>query len=161
MVSPASLFEVETAGLHGRSSWPADRPAQPGAIKQQAVRRADLLFASEILRSLRDGLTPAQRVLECSGFVEHWMIASRDDVYLLEGTVWRLPFSLSRIATPLLAIDPLAGWVRTVDEWLTISPCLNSVATAVQPTAIADRAARWLEGQLEPGDCGEGRITQN
>jgi len=161
MVSSTSLFETETAGLHGRTSWPADRLERPGVIKQRAVRRADLLFASEILRSLREGLTPSQRVLECSGFVEHWTVASRDDVCLLEGTVWRLPFSLSTIATPLLAIDPLAGWARTVDEWLTISPCLNSVATPIHPTAIADRAARWLERQLQPDDCGEGGITQN
>jgi hypothetical protein len=87
------------------------------------------------------------------------MIESREDVCLLEGTVWRLPVSLSTIATPLLAIDPLAGWARTVDEWLTIRPCLNSVATAIHPIAIADRAAQWLERQLQPDDCGEGELT--
>jgi hypothetical protein len=128
---------------------------------QRPSSRADLLFASEILRCLRDGLTPPQRALECSGFVEHWMIVARDDVCLLKGTVWRLPVSRHKLATPLLAIDPIAGWARAVDEWLTIRPCLGWVAAGIDPDGVADLAARWLERQLRAADRETDGIRQN
>ena len=111
--------------------------------------RADLLFASEVLRSLRDGFTPSPRALEWSGFVERWMVVIQDDVCLLTGTVWRIPLSLNVLATPLLAIDPAAGWALTVGEWLTIgTPRLDLAAAGIHPEAVADRAAGWLERKL-------------
>jgi hypothetical protein len=146
MIEQRSLYEIEkaTKPLEGTSRaigerWPA--------------RRADLLFASKILSCLRGGSTPSQRMLECSAFVEYWMIVARDDVCLLKGTVWRLPVSRNTLTTPLLAIDPVAGWARAVDEWLTIRPCLDLVATGIHPDGVADRAARWLERQLQAEDC--------
>jgi hypothetical protein len=112
------------------------------------------LFASKILRSLRDGWTPSKRVLECSGFVEQWMIVAQDDVCLLKGTVWRLPVSRNVLTMPLLAIDPVAGWARALDEWFTIGPGIDLFAAGIHPDGVADRAARWLERQLrvEDGD---------
>jgi hypothetical protein len=120
-----------------------------GIGAQCSDRRADLLFAAEVLRSLREGLTPPPRALERSGFVEHWMVVTQDDVCLLTGTVWRLPLSLGVLATPLLAIDPTAGWALAVGEWLTIgTPRLDLAAAGIHPEGIADRAARWLERKL-------------
>jgi hypothetical protein len=116
-------------------------------------RRADLLFASEVLRSLREGYRPSPRALESSGFVEHWMVVTQDDVCLLTGTVWRLPLSLGVLATPLLAIDPTEGWARAVGEWLTIgTPRLDLAAAGIHPDGVADRAARWLNRRLGAED---------
>jgi hypothetical protein len=126
-----------------------------GIGEQRPARHADLLFASKILRSLREGWTPSQRVLECSGFVEHWMIVAGDDVCLLKGTVWRLPVSRNLLATPLLAIDPVAGWARALDEWFTIAPDLDLFAAGIHPDGVADRAAQWLERQLRAEDCAD------
>ena len=165
MFSQTSVPEVETAaGLHESSScatWSDPRLPLSGIGEQRPASRADLLFAAKILCGLRDGLTPSQRVLEYCGFVEHWLIGARDDVYLLTGTVWRLPFSRNALAKPLLAIDPVAGWARTVDEWLTIRPCFNLVATGIDPDSVADRAARWLEGQLRADDCDNDGLRRN
>jgi hypothetical protein len=151
-----SLYEVETvAKFHeGASSATSSDTTLSllGIGKQWPARRADLLFASKILSSLRDGSIPSRRVLEYSGFVEHWMIVTRDDVCLLKGTVWRLPVSQNMLTTPLLAIDPVAGWARAVDEWLNIGPRHDLVATGIHPDGVADRAARWLERQLRAED---------
>lgn len=163
MVRQTSLYEVETS-LHECSSgamWSDTRLSLSGIGGRRPASRADLLFASEILRGLRDGLTPPRRMLECSGFVEHWMIVARDDVCLLKGTVWRLPFSRSLLTTPLLAIDPVAGWARAVDEWLTIGPCFDFVAAGMHPDSVADRAMRWLEGQLRTSDCDNHGLRNN
>jgi hypothetical protein len=116
-------------------------------------RRADLLFAAEALRALRDGFTPSPRALEWSGFVEHWMVVIQDDVCLLTGTVWRLPLQLNVLATPLLAIDPSAGWALALGEWLTIgTPRLDLAAAGIHPEGVADRAARWLQRKLAAED---------
>jgi hypothetical protein len=141
------LCRQETELARAGASWPSDIAAG------WHERRADLLFASEVLRSLRRGSAPSPRALECSGFVEHWMVATQDDVYLLIGTVWRLPLSRNALATPLLAIDPVAGWARVVGEWLTIeTPCLDLATAGIDPERVADRAARWLERKLGAGD---------
>jgi hypothetical protein len=165
MVSHTSLYEVETAaGSHERSSratWSDTQLLLSGIGGRRRASRADLVFASEILRRLRDGLRPPQRVLECSGFVEHWMIVARDDMCLLMGTVWRLPFSRNMITTPLLAIDPVAGWARAVDEWLTIGPCFDLVATGIHLDSVSDRAARWLDVQLRAGNCDDDGLSHN
>lgn len=164
MISRTSLYEVETAvSLRELASCAAgsDTSQVPGIGGRKLASRADLVFASEILRRLRDGLTPPQRVLECSGFVEHWLIVTRDDVCLLKGLVWRLPFSRSVITTPLLAIDPVAGWARAVDEWLTIGPCFDLVATGIHPDSVADRATRWLEHQLRADNCCDYKPSHN
>jgi hypothetical protein len=111
--------------------------------------KTDLLFASEVLRSLREGFTPSPRALEWSGFVEHWTVVIQDDVFLLTGMIWRLPLSLNVLATPLLAIDQVEGWALVVGEWLTIgSPLLDLAAAGVHPEAVADRATRWLGRKL-------------
>jgi len=124
-----------------------------GFGERWSKHRDDLLFASEVLRCLRSGSTPSLRVLEWSGFVEHWMIVADDDVCLLTGTLWRLPLSRYVLATPLLAIDPVAGWARVVGEWLTIgAPRLDLGAAGIHPEGVADRAARWLERQLRDED---------
>ena len=154
MISQIPLCEIETAvSSHERPScatWSDTGRSSLAIGGQRAASRADLLFASEILCRLRDGLKPSPRMLECSGFVERWMIVARnDDVCLLKGTVWRLPVSRSMLTTPLLAIDPVAGWARAIDEWLTIGPCFD----LVHPDSVADRAARWLERQLRVDDC--------
>jgi len=121
--------------------------------------RADLLFAAEVLRCLRDGFTPSPRALEWSGFVEHWMVVTQDDVCLLTGTVWRLPLSQNVLATPLMAIDPSAGWALAVGEWLTIgTPRLDLAAAGIYPEGIADRAARWLNRKLGVEDKSEDPI---
>jgi hypothetical protein len=165
MVSQKSVSEVGTAaGLHERSSCATQSDTKlqlPSIGEQRPASRADLLFAAEILCCLRDGLTPSQRVLEYSGFVEHWFVGARDEVYLLKGTVWRLPFSRIALSMPLLAIDPVAGWARTVDEWLTIRPCVDLVATGIDPDHVADRAARWLERQLRADHCDNEGLRRN
>ena len=154
MISQTPWCEVEMAiGSRKRSSYANCSDTGPsflGVGGQTIASRADLMFASEILRRLRDGLKPSRRMLECSGFVERWAIVVRDDdVCLLRGPVWRLPVSRSMLTTPLLAIDPVAGWARAVDEWLTIGPSFDPV----HPDNVADRAARWLERQLGMDDC--------
>jgi hypothetical protein len=165
MISQTSSYEVETAAgsreLSSCATWSDTRLALSGICGRKLASRADLVFASEILGRLRDGLTPPQRMLECSGFVEHWLIVARDDVCLLKGMVWRLPFSRSMLTTPLLAIDPVAGWARAVDEWLTIGPRFDLVATGIHPDSVADRAARWLERQLRSDDCGQDGLAHN
>lgn len=165
MVRQTSLHEVETrARSHERTScatWCDARLSLSGIGEPKPTSRADLLFASEILRCLRDGLTPSQRMLECSGFVEHWMIVAGDDVCLLKGTVWRLPFSRNMLTTPLLAIDPVAGWARAVDEWLTIGPCFDLVATGIHPDSVSDRASRWLERQMRADNCDDVGLSHN
>jgi hypothetical protein len=162
MTGQRSLYDVETpAKCHGETSCATWFDTRLGLGEQWPARRADLLFASKILGCLRDGSTPSQRMLECSGFVEHWMIVARDDVCLLKGTVWRLPVSRNTLTTPLLAIDPIAGWARAVDEWLTIGPCLDLVAAGIHPDGVADRAARWLERQLRAEDCDNYRLSRN
>jgi hypothetical protein len=90
------------------------------------------------------------------------VIVANDDVCLLTGTVWRLPLSRNVLATPLLAIDPVARWERVVREWLTIgAPRLDLVAAGIYPEGVADRAARWLERQLRAEDCDNGRLRQD
>lgn len=157
MFRQRSFYGLETVGKSAEgwscATWPDTRFSFLGIGEERPASRADLLFASEILRRLRDGLTPSQRVLECSGFVEHWMIVARDDVCLLKGLVWRLPISRNTLTTPLLAIDPVAGWARALDEWLTIGPRLDLVAAGIHPDGVADRAARWLEHRLRGEDC--------
>jgi hypothetical protein len=156
MIGQRSLYEVETAAKsHEGASCAMSSDTTLSLLgigEQWPARRADLLFASKILSCLRDGSIPSQRVLEHSGFVEHWMIVARDDVCLLKGTVWRLPVSRNTLTTPLLAIDPVAGWARAIDEWFTVGPCLDLVATGIHPDGVADRAARWLERQLQAED---------
>jgi|SRR5664279_2422934 len=165
MISETSLYEVETAAssrqLSSRAPWSDAGLVLSGVGGRRLASRADLVFASEILRRLRDGLTPPQRMLECSGFVEHWLIVAEGDVCLLKGMVWRLPFSLSMLTTPLLAIDPVRGWARAVDEWLTIGPRFNLVTTGIHPDSVADRAARWLEMELRAGNCDDDGLSHN
>jgi hypothetical protein len=165
MIGQRSLYEVETAAKshEGAScaTWSDTAPSFLGICEPWPAKRADLLFASKILSCLRDGSIPSRRVLEHSGFVEHWMIVARDDVCLLSGTVWRLPVSRKMLTTPLLAIDPVAGWARAVNEWLTIGPRLDLVATGVDPDGVADRAARWLERQLRADDLNDDCPSRN
>jgi hypothetical protein len=160
------LYTLETVGeFHqGESDAVRRNSKQPlyGFGERWSKSRADLLFASEVLRRLRGGSTPSLRVLEGSGFVEHWTIVANDDVCLLTGTVWRLPLSRNVFATPLLAIDPDAGWARVVGEWLTIgAPQLDLVAAGIYPEGVADRAARWLERQLRAEDCDNDSLRQD
>jgi hypothetical protein len=90
------------------------------------------------------------------------MVVTQDDVCLLMGTVWRLPLSRTALATPLLAIDPVAGWARAVGEWLTIGvPRLDLAAAGIQPDWVADRAARWLERKLYADDNDRDAIRRN
>lgn len=164
MVGQRTFYKPETvAKAHEGPSCATPTDAKLsflGIGEQWAVRRADLMFASEILRCLRDGLAPSQRVLECSGFVEHWMIVTQENVCLLKGTVWRLPVSRNTLTTPLLAIDPVAGWARALDEWFTIQPCFDLVAAGIHPDGVADRAARWLERQLRAEECDSDRFER-
>ncbi len=160
------LYTIETvATLFEGGSCAARRYGkQPlfGLGERWSKSRADLLFASEVLRCLRGGSTPSPRVLECSGFVEHWMIVVHDDVCLLSGIVWRLPLSRNVLTTPLLAIDPAAGWARAVGEWFTIgSPHFDLVAAGIHPEGVADRAAQWLERQLRAEDCDNDCLRQD
>jgi hypothetical protein len=125
---------------------------QENALGSRAAvieRRPNLLFAAKLLRSLRGGSMPPPSALEWSGFVENWTVIVADDVCLFTGIVWRLPLRRQALVTPLLAIDPSAGWARAFDEWLTIGdPSVNLVTTGIDPEGIADRAALWLERQL-------------
>jgi hypothetical protein len=89
------------------------------------------------------------------------MIVAREDVCLLKGTVRRLPVSRNALMTPLLAIDPVAGWARAVDQWFTIRPCLDLVAAGIHPDGVADRAARWLERQLRAEECDDDCLGHN
>jgi hypothetical protein len=115
--------------------------------------RTNLVFAAKLLRCLRDGSTPPPGALEWSGFVEHWAVITQDDVCFLTGIIWRLPLRRQSLATPLLAIDPAAGWARAIGEWFTIgAPCASLVATGIHPEGVSDRAARWLARQLGPDD---------
>ncbi|NPU66325.1 hypothetical protein HL667_15075 [Bradyrhizobium sp. 83012] len=117
------------------------------------VSRANLVFAAKLLGCLRAGTSPPPSALEWSGFVEHWTVIIRDDICVLQGTVWRLPLCQESLATPLLAIDPAAGWARALSEWLTIGAPHESTGTAgLRPELISDRAARWLEYQLNPAN---------
>jgi len=166
MDTQTALYTNETVGkfLEGGSCAARRCSKLPlyGFGKGGSERRADLLFASEVLRCLRGGSTPSPRVLEWSGFVEHWTIVAQDEVCLLTGIVWRLPLSRNVLATPLLAIDPAAGWARAVGEWLTIgAPQLDLVAAGIHPEGVADRAARWLERQLRAEDCDDECLRQD
>lgn len=115
--------------------------------------KANLVFAARLLGCLRTGTSPPPSALEWSGFVEHWTVIVRDDICVLEGTVWRLPLCQGSLAAPLLAIDPAAGWARALGEWLTIgAPHKSTGAAGLRPELISDRAARWLEHQLAPAD---------
>jgi hypothetical protein len=151
------------------STSPSMRRSVGGCHKGQAVRyselshcgigkrwptsRADLLFASEVLRRLRGGSLPSRRELEWAGFVECWTVLVHDDLCWLTGTVWRLPLSRQVLVAPLLAIDPTAGWARAVGEWLTIeAPRLDLPVASVDPELVADSAASWLERQLRVQD---------
>lgn len=117
------------------------------------VSKANLVFAAKLLGCLRTGTSPPPSALEWSGFVEHWTVVIRDDICVLEGTVWRLPLCQGSLAAPLLAIDPAAGWARALGEWLTIGvPQESAGAAGLRPELISDRAARWLEHQLDPAD---------
>ena len=100
-------------------------------------------------------------MLERYAFVEHWMIWVGNDVCWLKGTVWRLPVSRSVITTPILAIDPAAGWARAVDEWFTIGPCINLIGARCQPEGVTDRAERWLDRQLRADDIDTESSSQN
>jgi hypothetical protein len=133
-----------------------------GKCPQCRDGRFGLLFAAEILRHLRGGSAPPARALEWAPFVDHWSIVANDDVCLLTGTAWRLPLSRKALETPLLAIDPVAGWARTVDEWFTIgTPRADFVAAGLYPEQVARRAALWIERQIgghdrivnEPAHC--------
>jgi hypothetical protein len=166
MGTQTALYALETVGeFHEEGSYAVRRYSKQrlyGFGERWSKSRADLLFASEVLRCLRGGSRPSMRVLEGSGFVEHWMIVANDDVCLLTGTVWRLPFSRNMLATPLLAIDPDAGWARVFGEWLTIgAPRLDWVAAGIYPEGVADRAARWLERQLGAEDCDKDCLRQD
>jgi hypothetical protein len=128
-------------------------PMRSGRGAGWSEPRTDLVFAAKLLRCLRGGSMPPPSALEWSGFVEHWTVIARDDVCFLTGIVWRLPLRRHTLETPLLAIDPVAGWARAVGEWLTIGvPCIDPVASGIHPEGVADRAARWLERQLGPDD---------
>jgi hypothetical protein len=133
---PSEIFNARDPMLSGRGAGGAEP-------------RTDLIFAAKLLRCLRGGSMPPPSALEWSGFVEHWTVIARDDVCFLTGIVWRLPLKRHTLETPLLAIDPAAGWARAIGEWLTIGvPCIDPVAAGIHPEGVADRAARWLERQL-------------
>jgi hypothetical protein len=124
--------------------------------------RTNLIFAAKLLRCLRGGSVPPAGALECSGFVEHWTVIADDDVCLLTGVVWRLPLSRHTLTTPLLAIDPTAGWARAIGEWLTIgAPCVDLAAAGMHPDGVAERAARWLERQLQPAGGNSHAAAEN
>lgn len=110
----------------------------------------DIAFAALILARLRNGGRPGPRALEQAPLIERWAVTARDQIFELTGIVWRLPLSRSLFAGPLLAIDPGAGWARTLDEWVVISDprsacCVDSIA----PDEVARRAAAWLRRQLD------------
>jgi hypothetical protein len=143
VAEPGEMFQARDRNRSGRSAgW--------------SEARTDLVFAAKLLRCLRGGSMPPPSALEWSGFVEHWTVIARDDVCVLTGIVWRLPLRRHTLETPLLAIDPAAGWARAIGEWFTIGvPCIDPVAAGIHPEGVADRAARWLERQLGP-DEGKG-----
>jgi hypothetical protein len=110
---------------------------------------SDLAFAALILARLRNGGRPGPRALEQAPLIEQWTITPCDQIFELAGIAWRLPLSRSVFAGPLLAIDPAAGWARTLDEWVVISDpqsacCVDSIA----PEEVTRRAAVWLRLQL-------------
>ena len=143
-----------------------DAPSPAGADTVRMIRsdradcaaswrmsKANLVFAAKLLGCLRTGTSPPPSALEWSGFVEHWTVIIRDDICLLEGTVWRLPLCQGSLAAPLLAIDPAAGWARALGEWFTIgAPHASTAAAGLRPELISERAARWLEHQLDGPD---------
>jgi hypothetical protein len=128
-------------------------PSLTGHEAGLAGHRTNLVFAAKLLRCLRGGSMPPSSALEWSGFVEHWTVVARDDVCFLTGIVWRLPLKRHALATPLLAIDPVAGWARAMGEWLTIgAPRVDLATTGLHPEYVADRAERWLQRQLGAND---------
>ena len=141
-IAMSSLVAEPNEAFQGRDRVRAARAGSPEP-------RTDLVFAAKLLRCLRGGSMPPPNALEWSGFVEHWTVIVRDDLCLLTGIVWRLPLRRHSLETPLLAIDPSAGWARAIGEWFTIgAPCIDPAAAAIHPEGVADRAARWLERQL-------------
>jgi hypothetical protein len=146
-IAMSSVLAEPGEALHARG------PVRSGRGVGSSEPRTDLVFAAKLLRCLRGGSMPPPSALEWSGFVEHWTVIARDDVCFLTGIVWRLPLKRHTLETPLLAIDPAAGWARAIGEWLTIgTPCIDPVAAGIHPEGVADRAARWLERQLGPDD---------
>ncbi|MEN3287224.1 MAG: hypothetical protein V7634_1524 [Bradyrhizobium sp.] len=139
VAEPNDTFQARDRARSARAGW-----SEP---------RTDLVFAAKLLRCLRGGSMPPPNALEWSGYVEHWTVIARDDLCLLTGIVWRLPLRRHTLETPLIAIDPAAGWARAIGEWFTIGvPCIDPVAAGIHPEGVADRAARWLERQLGPND---------
>ena len=141
----------QSAEIAEPSSGSGQSESSPGAGRCEP--RVNLVFAARLLRRLREGSMPPPRALEWSGFVEHWTVITRDDVYFLTGVVWRLPLRRQALAAPLLAINPTAGWARIVGEWLTIgAPRIDSGSPGIHPESVADSAAQWLERQLGADD---------
>jgi hypothetical protein len=142
---------VTTDALPSVGAVAANRLSSPRDRKVNwRVPKANLIFAAKLLGCLRTGTSPPSSALEWAGFVEHWTVIICDDICVLKGTVWRLPLRQGSLAAPLLAIDPAAGWARALGEWLTIGAPHECIGAAgLCPELISDRAARWLEDQLD------------
>jgi hypothetical protein len=141
----------QSAEVGGRS--PGSDQSEYGPGTGQCEPRVNLVFAAKLLHRLREGSMPSPRALEWSGFIEHWTVITRDDVYFLTGVVWRLPLRRQTLVTPLLAINPTAGWALIVGEWLTIgAPCIDLGGHGIHPESVADSAVQWLQRQLGTDD---------
>ena len=113
-----------------------------------------LAFAILILGRLREGRRPPPRALEQAAFVEQWAITPHEDIFVLTGISWRLPLRRSLFVAPLLAIDPSAGWARTVDEWIALGD--QQVACEgddVTPDEVIRRAVVWLPQQMNAAEA--------
>jgi len=154
----ASRFRYgsDDAVVPGKRRWIAGAPLLLGSTarlmrpdQSTPADGSDLAFAALILARLRNGGRPGPRALEQAPLIEQWTITPCDQIFELAGIAWRLPLSRSVFAGPLLAIDPAAGWARTLDEWVVISDpqsacCVDSIA----PNEVTRRAAVWIRLQL-------------
>jgi hypothetical protein len=110
---------------------------------------SDFAFAALLLARLRDGRGPGPQALERAPLIEQWSVNLHDGVFALTGVAWRLPLSRSAFAAPLLAIDPVGGWARTVDEWVVIGdPQWALGVGGISPDEVIRRAAAWVGQQL-------------
>jgi hypothetical protein len=110
---------------------------------------SNITFTAMIVHRLRAGTQPSHRALEQAAFVEQWAIVPDGEIFELTGVAWRLPLCKAAFAAPLLAINPTAGWARTVEEWLVIEhPRSAGAAELVYPDEVARRAEIWVRHQV-------------